>query len=121
MFNIIFRCVTNGHGAFNFRVRTISKTHQYSVGGVRGASHIIHFPDDVVYFVDVIVLSQMEDAFRLGRVADDADASFVLADLQTTDDIHDELFDGVPVLSANAEGRVDHEDDVSLAVPVDCE
>ena len=52
--------------------------------------------------------------------ADNSDVSLVGADIESADDVYNELFHDVPVKILNAAGRVKYEDDVTVTVADNC-
>ena len=54
-------------------------------------------------------------------VADDAEVSLVGADLDSVDDVRDELFDHEPVEVTSTGGRVEYHDDVIATVVDHCD
>ena len=79
-------------------------TYRYTVSGIRDASHENKFPHFLRHYAYVIILLQVEVDICSRGVADNADVSLVGVDLDSVDDVHDELFDNEPVEFSDAGG-----------------
>ena len=97
-----------------------SEYYRDSVSRVGDTSHEIHSPDSVCQCVYVVVIVQVNVAHSRRGEADNSDACLVGADLESADDIDDELLDGVPVTCLKAAGGVEYEDNVRGTVAGRC-
>ena len=96
-------------------------TYRYTVSGVGCTSQVSEFPDFLRHYAYVIIFLQVEVRLSSRGVADNADVSLVGADLDSVDDVHDELFDHEPVEGSSSAGRVEYNDDVTATVAVHCD
>ena len=92
------------HHVFKQTLRATHATYQYAVSNVRGPRHVRHFPYFLLHYVYVVILLQVKVGHSRRGEADNSDACLVLCDIESTDDVYNELLDDVPVKVLNAGG-----------------
>ena len=73
---------------------------------------MIYVPDYPRHFLYVIILPQVEVINGSRGEADNSDVCLVSADLESMNDVYNELLDNEPVQAVDTDGRVDYEYDV---------
>jgi len=82
---------------------------------------MIYVPDFLRHIVFVIILQQVEVINGSRGKADNSDVCLVCADLESVDDVYNELLDNEPVQVVDADGRVDYEYDVTTTAANHCD